>query len=169
MQLDIITRIHDGENVHSSPRFVKESKQEIIYRCLRSLVKCIKEIPSEYRVKLTIVDDHSKPETLENVKKIAGPAATIVNLDTKGNGESMKVCYKVALENKADLIYFCEDDWLHFPGCLAKMLEAWKLTTVSSGNQPVSIAPGDCWWDYIPDKVRPCHIITSCILRHQCP
>ena len=125
MQLDIILRTYDGDNVH--PRMFDKPKKDILYRCVRSLCTAIKALPEQPH--LTIFDDHSTAKTvqfLHNETDFLGKNVTIQALEGTGNNNSLLVALTLAKESTADLVYVIEDDYLHYPNALTVALKTWK-------------------------------------------
>lgn len=101
------------ETVHSVnglPRPWKMSKREIIELSFKSLNKSVENKPHEFH----IIGDSLSEDLISFFKRIS-PEAKIENYDSLGNSKSLLKCFEKAdsfLDE--DLIYFCEDDYLHF-------------------------------------------------------
>jgi len=129
------------------------TKQEIILRCLNSLVNSINLTNNNFKLKLTIVDDHSNSDCLSNIETILKKCKcdnNIVNLAETGNGNSLKECYNIAKVSDNDLIFFVEDDYLHNSNVINEMLLSYNI--ISSHIQK-EIALFPC--DYPDNYTRP--------------
>jgi hypothetical protein len=74
---------------------------------------------------LTVIDDHSDPQCLENIKKLLASCRfphLLKATPGSGNGHSLQCNYEHAKDNCSDLIYFVEDDYLHSPDSIKEML-----------------------------------------------
>ena len=131
-KLDIILRTCDRE-LRAVERIAP--KKEIIRRCVQSLLNSIKQAKG-ISIKLHIVDDNSK----EPLKKLADK---FYPLEKTGNAESLKFCYELALKEGKELIYFVEDDWLHFPEAISEMIKDFQTFQSKLPNSPVAIHPYD--------------------------
>lgn len=153
MKLDIILRTHDNKNVHLITRAVHASKAEIVLRCARSLAAQ----KADADVSITVIDDHSSEETVKELKNIF-PAATFVALELTGNNASMIEWYTRAKNSTADIVYLVEDDYLHAPGALQEMLDAYQKFSKST-QKPVALFPADDPDNYHPRYSEPAYIL----------
>jgi glycosyltransferase involved in cell wall biosynthesis len=115
--------------VHGNRRVVNASKSEIIIRCLNSVVSAMRLAggPVSTDLRLSVVDDHSDPQTQEILKALIAdcPFETeFISMTTTGNGASLLVNYELARNAESDLIYFIEDDYMHTPSAIREMLAA---------------------------------------------
>jgi len=76
----------------------------------------------------------------ESARKVNHRLHVVENL---GNAESLKRCFELGLEVGRDLLYFVEDDWLHFPNSLSEMVSDWEMFQGRMPNAPVAIHPYD--------------------------
>ncbi len=146
--LNIILRTCDHSSVHNRERFIKVPKRELIARCLRSLIASMNLCPES--LVLRILDDHSSAETLALIRDSIARSfhpAEIVPLRETGNPASLAESYRMADQYK-NLIYFVEDDYLHYPGALPEMLAAYRFFSAKLGSAEVAIAPYDSPWNY---------------------
>lgn len=169
-KLHVVIRSCDRVSV-SSDRIVP--KQDCIFRCINSLTRSL-ENQQRINYTLHIIDDRSSPETIETLKKIA-PQATFNFLGERDdshldNREKSRYSVGVAYEYiyslpPTDLVYIVEDDYLHYPDSIEKMIEAWWWFN-SFIVRSVGIFPQDFRQLYPhPDHpfndtyVAPCHVI----------
>jgi hypothetical protein len=125
------------------------TKAEVILRCFESLLKSMVDYNRYERAQpltLTIVDDHSSTETLNQMKSLVdeyGEEAIFLGLDEKtGNGASLSFCYDYAKKNCDGLIFFCEDDYLFVETMLDECEDMFERGRSSTGND-VCIHPVD--------------------------
>lgn len=159
--IDVILRTCDNCEVHSGKRIVDVLKSELILKCLTSLIN--NNVCSMKKdVRLTVVDDHS---SLQTVEKINDKLATLPNTkflelpEPRGNGNSMRFCYQYAITDCSDMIYFVEDDYLHYPGCLKEMIESYSLFKERLPENNIVLSPTDDPVDYRPDRIELTRIV----------
>jgi len=157
MQLDIVLRTHDGGNLHiyNDPRAIKCSKQEIIYRCTRSLIKACEIASKKYSVNLTIIDDHSSVDTIKMLRLMC---KNVQELQDIGNNNSFRQQYTILQKSEADVVYLVEDDYLHIPEALEDMLDTWKHLVDNIGRHHICLSPTDDPYNYT-HYVIPTHIV----------
>lgn len=133
----------------SSDRIVP--KDECIFRCLNSLVKSLEQL-TLIPYTLHIIDDRSSEQTREKIKQIAHNATFTLladrddsMLDPRQKSRfSVKTMYDyIYTLPESDLIYIVEDDYLHYPDSIERMIEAWSYFTHVSGGKNVGIFPQD--------------------------
>lgn len=120
------------ETVHSVnglPRPWGLTKREIIEISFKSLSKAVENKPHEIHV----IGD-SLSEDLISFFKETCPEVKIDSYDRIGNAESLLKCFKKADSfSDDDLIYFCEDDYLHFyPSFYERSLDFVELARGNS-------------------------------------
>ncbi len=151
-------------------RLFEKPKIEYSLRSLNSLIKaidfCKLKYPQIY-IKTIIVDDNSKTENLEKIKNlIKNRNIEIINLDrdkyknliksqksneTFGNLSSLFKCYEVAKEKAEDLIFFIEDDYLHFESMLEEMVSSYERIA-SQLNKDIFMCPSDYPYLYMSNE-----------------
>jgi len=151
-------------------RLFEKPKIEYSLRSLNSLIKsidfCKLKYPQIY-IKTIIVDDNSKTENLEKIKNlIKNKNIEIINLDrdkyknliksqksneTFGNLSSLFKCYEVAKEKAEDLIFFIEDDYLHFESMLEEMVSSYERIA-SQLNKDIFMCPSDYPYLYMSNE-----------------
>jgi hypothetical protein len=135
VQLDIILRTHDQGSLHG--RDFDKPKKEITQRCVNSLLKAV----VVDGVDLTIVDDHSSPETLALLGKV-------VTLKDTGNNASLAKTFELAADSKADAVYLVEDDYLHYPHAISEAMETFAYFQKMTGKQDICLNLVDCPANY---------------------
>jgi hypothetical protein len=162
--LDIIIRTHDKSNVSKFPRFISVSKRELIEGCMTSLINATNQCKN--KIKITILDDHSSQEFLNNLKSILKTSkhpTKIILLEKGGPNQSALKQFEYCKNSTADLVYSVEDDYLHSPSALYEMLSEYDYVS-SKYNlpQPLCIFP----WDQ-PEDYDPKHNTPELIMRGQ--
>ena len=152
-------------------RLFEFPKIEYSKRSLNSLIKSIDIFKNKYpkiTVKTIIVDDNSKSENLSQIKRIIDGKNNIelINLDyskyqnkiskqknkeTFANLASLLKSFELAKENGEDLIYFIEDDYLHFETMLEEMIASYERIA-SQINRDIFMCPSDYPYLYMSNK-----------------
>jgi Glycosyl transferase family 2 len=134
MHFDILFRSCSRvETATGRPRFLGVPKQELVLRCLYSLIQAIRHCQEHYpvyEISLTIMDDHSSIEAVQWIQKLLATAPVktqFLTLEGTGNGQSLKENYEFARQHCSNLVYFCEDDYLHDPIALTETLQTYDL------------------------------------------
>ena len=151
-------------------RLFEKPKIEYSLRSLNSLVKSINYCKSKYpniEIKLLIVDDNSKYKNLEKLKNLINEETEIVNLnreefknkikpqtneETIGNLASLYKSFELGKERCEDLVFFVEDDYLHFEPMLEEMIASYERIS-SQLNKDIFMCPADYPYLYM-DNVK---------------
>ena len=142
-------------------RLFEYPKIEYTKRSINSLIKSInflKNKHSNINVKTIIVDDNSSIGNLNIIKKlIDGNNMEIINLDilkyqniiskqknkeTFANLASLLLSFEIGKNAGKDLIYFIEDDYLHFETMLEEMVSSYERIA-SQINKDIFMCPSD--------------------------
>lgn len=124
-------------------------KNECVVRCLRSLVNSLENYGN---YSLHIIDDNSSQETREQIQTIAKSASFDFlskredsHLNSRQKSRfSVKVAYDYIDTLPLDeLVYIVEDDYLHYPDSISKMIGAWEYFASLDPNINVGIFPQD--------------------------
>jgi hypothetical protein len=152
-------------------RLFEKPKLEYSLRSLNSLIKSIKYLREklpEINVKLIILDDHSNNENLEKIKKISQKEvnAEIISLDhtkyksfikeqnskeTFSNLASLLNSFEIGKDQGEDLVFFVEDDYLHFETMLEEMLSSFQRIS-SQLNKDIFMCPSDYPYLYMNNE-----------------
>ena len=153
-------------------RLFEEPKIEYTIRSLKSLIKSINFCNEKYpsiKIKLMIIDDNSKQENLKKITTLAKNSnlkTEILNLDhhkyknvikeqkneqTFSNLASLLCCYENAKEYGEDLVFFIEDDYLHFVPMMEEMISSYERIS-SQLNKDIFICPSDYPFLYMNNK-----------------
>ena len=144
-------------------RLFEQPKIEYTLKSLRSLLKSINFCKKKYesiKINLTIVDDNSTETNLNKIKKIIDENGTDINIvninyekykkviskqknvETFSNLASLLECYNLAKKNVEDLVFFVEDDYLHFEPMMEEMVASYERIS-SQLNKELFICPAD--------------------------
>ena len=151
-------------------RLFEKPKIEYSLRSLNSLIRSINYCKSKYpkiNVKTLIVDDNSNLDHLDKIKKIAqNNNFEIISLnrddykdrikvqkneETTGNLSSLFKCFELGKEHGEDLIFFVEDDYLHFVPMLEEMLASYERIS-SQLNKDIFMCPADYPYLYMNNE-----------------
>ena len=152
-------------------RLFEYPKIEYTKRSLNSLIKSINFLSNKYptvNVKTIIVDDNSSIKSLNLIKKVIGRNnIEIINLDyskyqnkiseqknkeTFANLASLLQSFEIGKDAGEDLIYFVEDDYLHFEPMLEEMVASYERIA-SQVNKDIFMCPTDYPYLYM-DNVK---------------
>lgn len=161
ISLDVILRTHDGINIHPNARerYCKADKRTLIKKCVKSLVNACNDYDGNIRI--IWLDDHSSEETIQDLHKIFSEfkhETIFIPLENKGWNASGYAQFDKGRESNADLVYFVEDDYLHYPTAIEEMIDAYLLFKKNTGRE-IAIHPFDD-----PDNYKPLYILPSRIV-----
>ena len=142
-------------------RLFEYPKVEYTKRSINSLIKSIKYFKKKYsniNIKTIIVDDNSNIKNLDAIRKIIdGNNVEVINLDyskykdkiskqknkeTFANLASLLQSFEIGKEFGEDLIYFVEDDYLHFEPMLEEMVTSYERIA-SQIKKDIFMCPSD--------------------------
>jgi hypothetical protein len=153
-------------------RLFEEPKIEYSLRSLNSLIKSIKFSKNKYpniNFKTIIVDDKSKEENLDKIKRLINTSDLDINIfslnhdnykdkikqqknhQTFSNLASLLQCFEFGKEYGEDLIYFVEDDYLHFEPMLEEMIASYERIA-SQINKDIFMCPADYPYLYMNNE-----------------
>ena len=153
-------------------RIFEKSKIEYVKRSLNSLIKAIKKLKENYNsinITIKIVDDNSTKENLAVIKEILDKSKEnfeIINhnhsehlnvikeqksKNTFSNLSSLLKCFEIGKNDGEDLIYFIEDDYLHFRSSLEEMVGTYERIA-SQLNKDLIICPSDYPYLYMNNE-----------------
>ena len=153
-------------------RIFEKDKIEYIKRSLNSLIKAVKNLKENYnsiKINIKIVDDNSTKENLSVIKSILDKSKEnfeIINhnhsehlnvikeqksKDTFSNLSSLLKCFEIGKNDGEDLIYFIEDDYLHFKSSLEEMVGTYERIA-SQLNKDLIICPSDYPYLYMNNE-----------------
>ena len=151
-------------------RLFEFPKIEYCKRSLNSLIKSIKFLNNKYKslkVKTIIIDDNSTEDKIQQIKNIFnGENIEIINLDyskyenkiskqknkeTFANLASLLQSFEIGKEKGEDLIFFVEDDYLHFETMLEEMISSYERIS-SQINKDIFMCPSDYPYLYMTNE-----------------
>ena len=159
----IIIRVNTEIEVwdQNKRRLFEQPKIEYSVRSIKSLMNSINFCQSKYpdlKIKTIILDDSSKIENLNKIKEIIKDInGEIISLDTKkfetkikkqktqqtfSNLASLFKCFEIGKEIGEDLIFFIEDDYLHFETMLEEMIATYERVSSQVGKD-IFMCPAD--------------------------
>ena len=151
-------------------RLFEKPKIEYSIRSIKSLINSINYCQSKYldlKIKTIILDDSSKIENLDKIKEIIKNIdGEIISLDTKkfeakikkqktqqtfSNLASLYQCFEIGKEIGEDLIFFIEDDYLHFETMLEEMIATYERVSSQVGKD-IFMCPADYPYLYMNNE-----------------
>ena len=168
----IIVRVNTEIEVwdQNKRRLFEKPKIEYSIRSIKSLINSINYCQSKYldlKIKTIILDDSSKIENLDKIKEIIKDVnGEIISLDTKkfeakikkqktqqtfSNLASLYQCFEIGKEIGEDLIFFIEDDYLHFETMLEEMIATYERVSSQVGKD-IFMCPADYPYLYMNNE-----------------
>ena len=168
----IIVRVNTEIEVwdQNKRRLFEKPKIEYSIRSIKSLINSINYCQSKYldlKIKTIILDDSSKIENLDKIKEIIKDVnGEIISLDTKkfeakikkqktqqtfSNLASLYRCFENGKEIGEDLIFFVEDDYLHFETMLEEMIATYERVSSQVGKD-IFMCPADYPYLYMNNE-----------------
>ncbi len=168
----IIIRVNTEIEVwdQNKRRLFEQPKIEYSIRSIKSLINSINYCQSKYfdlKIKTIILDDSSKIENLDKIKEIIKDVnGEIISLDTKkfeakikkqktqqtfSNLASLYQCFEIGKEIGEDLIFFIEDDYLHFETMLEEMIATYERVSSQVGKD-IFMCPADYPYLYMNNE-----------------
>ena len=151
-------------------RLFEQPKIDYSYRSINSLIKSIEFCQNKYpniKIKTIIIDDNSKDENLNRIKKlIDNKNIEIVSLnhenyktlikdqktkETFSNLASLMNSFEIAKDKGEDLIFFVEDDYLHFEPMLEEMVASYERIA-SQLKKDIFMCPSDYPYLYMNNE-----------------
>ena len=153
-------------------RLFEEPKIEYSLRALKSLIKSVNFSKTKYpniKFKTIIVDDKSKEENLKKLKKLIDESdldisITSLNHDkykdiikqqkndqTFSNLASLLQSFELGKEYGEDLVFFVEDDYLHFEPMMEEMIASYERIA-SQVNKDIFMCPADYPYLYMNNE-----------------
>ena len=153
-------------------RLFELPKIEYTLRSLNSLLKSINFCKKKYpdiKIKLTIVDDNTNETNLNKIKNLTNNSNFDINIakvnhqkyknlikeqkneQTYSNLASLLFCFEIAKENTEDLVFFVEDDYLHFEPMMEEMIASYERIG-SQINNDIFMCPADYPYLYMDNK-----------------
>jgi len=170
----IILRINTEIEIwdQNKKRLFELPKIEYTLRSLNSLIKSINFSKKKYpniNFKITIVDDNSKNENILKINELIAKNNINVHIvklnhsdyintikkqkseQTFSNLCSLLKCYEIAKEQADDLVFFIEDDYLHFEPMIDEMIASYERIS-SQLKKDLFMCPADYPYLYMNNE-----------------
>lgn len=152
MKLEIILRIHDGQNIHGNkPRYINVPKKDLILGCLSSLINST-NVVTNAKVSFIVLNDHCTEDCILEVHKIfsySKHSYQLINLEVPGFHYSGLKQFEYCKNSTADLVYSVEDDYLHCTEAIKEMLLTYNhLKSYYHLQKELCLFPFDSPEDY---------------------
>jgi len=153
-------------------RLFELPKIEYSLRSLNSLIKSINFCKTKYpniKFEMIIIDDKSKEKNLNKIKKLIEGSGLNISLiplnhdkykdiiqqqkndQTFSNLASLLQSFEIGKEQGKDLIYFVEDDYLHFEPMMEEMIASYERIA-SQVNKDIFMCPADYPYLYMNNE-----------------
>ena len=153
-------------------RLFEAPKIEYSLRSLNSLIKSIFFSKTKYpkiNFKMIIIDDKSKNENLNKIKEIINTSSLEIDIitlnhekyrnvikqqkneQTFSNLASLLQSFEIGKKEGKDLIYFVEDDYLHFEPMMEEMIASYERIA-SQVNKDIFMCPADYPYLYMNNE-----------------
>ena len=168
----IIVRVNTEVEVwdQNKKRLFESPKIDYSIRSINSLINSIDFCQTKYpnlKIKTVIVDDHSKNENLNKIKKIIDKKEINIvsldhkkyeskikkqkNLDTFSNLASLFESFEIAKNSQEDLIFFIEDDYIHSRSMVEEMISTYERIASQIGKD-IFMCPSDYPYLYMDNE-----------------
>ena len=168
----IIVRVNTEIEVwdQNKRRLFEQPKIDYSIRSTKSLIKSINLCQKKYsdlKIKTIVLDDSSKEENLEKIKQIIKDVdSEIISLETKkfetkikkqksqetfSNLASLFQSFEIGKKFGEDLIFFIEDDYLHFETMLDEMISTYERVSSQVGKD-IFMCPADYPYLYMNNE-----------------
>ena len=151
-------------------RLFEKPKIEYSVRSIKSLIKSINFCKTKYpnlKIKTLIIDDNSNNENLNQIKRIVeNEDFEIISLnhrkfetkikkqnseETYSNLASLLQSFEIGKDRGDDLIFFVEDDYLHFEPMLEEMVASYERISSQIGRD-IFMCPSDYPYLYMTNE-----------------
>ncbi len=168
----IIIRVNTDVDIwdQNKKRLFEKPKIEYSYRSIKSLIKSINFCQNKYpnlKIKSVIIDDNSKTENLSRIKNLTesnnvdfiplnhNDYKTVIkeqkSKETFSNLASLLKSFEVAKSRGEDLVFFVEDDYLHFEPMLEEMIASYERISSQIEND-IFMCPSDYPYLYMNNE-----------------
>ena len=168
----IILRVNTEVEIwdQNKKRLFEQPKIEYSIRSLNSLLKSIKFCKKKYtnlKIKTILIDDNSTEKNLikirslikdENIEilqldhqKFKSEIKEQKNKETYSNLASLKQSFEIGKDQGEDLIFFLEDDYLHFETMVEEMIATYERIASQVGED-IFMCPSDYPYLYMNNE-----------------
>ena len=169
----IIVRMNTEVEIwdQNKKRLFEQPKIEYSIRSLNSLLKSIKFCENKYpnlKIKTILLDDNSSEKNLNKIKNVIKDQNIEIvalnhskfrsvikkqkNEETFSNLASLKQSFEIGKNQSEDLIFFLEDDYLHFESMIEEMIASYERIASQVGND-IFMCPSDYPYLYMNNDV----------------
>ena len=173
-QLLIILRTNSNIEIwdQNKKRIFEEKKIVYIEKSLKSLIKSIKfsekDLPTMH-MRLIVLDDNSTQENLIKISDILKDSKINYNIfkhdktkyekiikrqktkETFSNLSSLLTSFNLGKENGEDLIFFVEDDYIHFESIISETVKTYERISSQLGKD-IFVCPSDYPFFYMGNE-----------------
>ena len=153
-------------------RLFEQPKIEYSLKALNSLIRSVNFSKKKYpniKFKIIIIDDKSKEENLNKLKKLIDESSLEVSItplnhhkykntikqqkndQTFSNLASLLQSFELGKEYGEDLVFFVEDDYLHFEPMMEEMIASYERIA-SQINKDILMCPADYPYLYMSNE-----------------
>jgi hypothetical protein len=153
-------------------RLFEQPKIEYSLKALNSLIRSVNFSKKKYpdiKFKTIIVDDKSKKENLNRLKKLIDGSGLDISINslnhdkykdiikqqkndqTFSNLASLLQSFELGKEYSEDLVFFVEDDYLHFEPMMEEMISSYERIA-SQVNKDIFMCPADYPYLYMNNE-----------------
>ena len=153
-------------------RLFEKPKIEYSLRALNSLIRSVNFSKNKYtniKFNIIIVDDNSKEENLNKLNKLINESGLDINVtslkhesykgiikqqkndQTFSNLASLLQSFELGKEHGEDLVFFVEDDYLHFEPMMEEMIASYERIA-SQVNRDIFMCPTDYPYLYMSNE-----------------
>ena len=153
-------------------RLFEQPKIEYSIKALNSLIKSLNFSKTKYpniKYKTIIVDDKSKEENLNKLKKLIDGSGLDISItplnhekykdkikqqkndQTFSNLASLLQSFELGKEHGEDLVFFIEDDYLHFEPMMEEVIASYERIA-SQVNKDIFMCPADYPYLYMNNE-----------------
>ena len=168
----IIVRMNTEVEIwdQNKKRLFEQPKIEYSYRSINSLINSINFCQDKYpnlEIKTIIIDDHSKKGNLARIQKLINSKNIEIlplnhnkfeklikpqkNRDTFSNLSSLLQSFEIGKNKAKDLVFFVEDDYLHFESMLEEIVNSYERISSQIGKD-IFICPSDYPYLYMSNE-----------------
>ena len=170
----VILRVNTNIEIwdQNKKRLFELPKIEYTLRSLNSLIKSINFSKNKYpdiKFNIIIIDDNSKKENISKIDKLIAKSnikIDLINLNqndykkiikeqksdqTFSNLSSLFKCYEIAKDKCNDLVFFLEDDYLHFESMMEEMIASYERIS-SQLKKELFMCPADYPYLYMNNE-----------------
>ena len=168
----IIVRMNTDVQIwdQNKKRLFEQPKIEYSYRSIKSLINSVNFCQSKYpkiKIKTVIIDDNSKDKNLDRIKRLIDEKnIEIISLnhdnyknliieqkskETFSNLASLMNSFEIGKNQGDDLVFFVEDDYLHFEPMLEEMVASYERIA-SQLKKDIFMCPSDYPYLYMNNE-----------------